>query len=1055
MLFESLATYEFFNSFVQSVLVDIFYKLSKDTFDDTLSGRKLDRVFSRALKRCIKDYKPEKIKAAKEAFLDKRIENEILAFREKKKFVKFDLFAEILSKALGETSGKQTSACIFETLRMFIAKDQKLSHEIELLYAELSMDYLQQLVKEHKDRREEHQHIVKSIQEIQKLLKDIGHPPVLNEKIKVLNKAYLKRLMEQINHSSLAWIDVQSVDSAQSEIELPALYTALMTEQTEAMLLDTKKREINHRVQVSALNQLNRDDRLVLLGDPGSGKSTFVDFICLCLAGEGLCHKIINIDLLTQPVPKNDEDEEPETQEWDHGFLLPIRIVLRELATALPQDARVPGTCKQVFDHILKQLGSHNEPHKELLLYHYFTTGTALIFFDGLDEVPDAENKREQVKAAVAAFVSEFPLCRYCVTSRIYAYQKQQWQLPDFNSTTLASFSLPLIFSFVEKWYAELGHRRGDFSEEIQGNSMDLKDRIQRLPRLQALAERPLLLTLMATIHDRKRTLPEKREQLYAEVVDVLLNRWEKRKIQHIEGKPRVIQPSLSEFLNTGADTIRQAVNGLAFDIHQKQVRSKKAANIPQDQLVNSLLNVGHPDIKPKRLIEYLQDRAGLLESRGQGVYCFPHRQFQEYLAACHLTENESPDVMAYLLFQDPDKWREVILLAGAKAARGMFDNLWNLADALCYEDFTDRVSEKRMIGAYIAGKLLIENDALERRISERNQKRLQRIISWLAGIIKNGKLPIADRADAGRILGALGDPRRGVGKNEITGLPDIVWCHIPGGSFQMGNNKGLYDEEPVHQVTLDDFYMSRYPVTQAQFTMFVDAEGYNNVGYWPEAKDANVWHDGRVKGRWDENWREKPEFYGSIFSLGNHPVVGITWYEALAFCRWLDEQLREKNEIIVWHEGEITTTKIPSGFRVILPSEAEWEYAAHGGKNYEYLWGDEITPDHANYGDTDIGATSAAGCFPKGENDYGLLDMSGNVWEWSRSHKTDYPYVPKKGSEELGAGSGTRRILRGGSFNFIAALCRCGSRNFDFPNLRVRYYGFRLVLSPVPDSEL
>jgi hypothetical protein len=159
MLFESLATCEFFNSFVQSVLVDIFYKLSKDTFDDTLSGRKLDRVFSRALKRCIKDYKPEKIKAAKEAFLDKRIENEILAFREKKKLVKFDLFAEILSKALGETGGKQTSDCMFETLRTFISKDQKLSHEIELLYAELSIDYLQQLVKEHKDRSKEHQHM--------------------------------------------------------------------------------------------------------------------------------------------------------------------------------------------------------------------------------------------------------------------------------------------------------------------------------------------------------------------------------------------------------------------------------------------------------------------------------------------------------------------------------------------------------------------------------------------------------------------------------------------------------------------------------------------------------------------------------------------------------------------------------------------------------------------------------------------------------------------------------------------------------------------------------
>jgi predicted NACHT family NTPase len=313
-----------------------------------------------------------------------------------------------------------------------------------------------------------------------------------------------------------------------------------------------------------------------------------------------------------------------------------------------------------------------------------------LLLLDGLAEVPEADQRRVHVKTAVEQFAAAFPRVRVLVTSRTYAYQKQDWKLRGFTEAVLAPFAPAQIRSFVQRWYAYVGQARGLDADDVQGRTALLNDAINRNPRLEELATRPLLLTLMASLHAwRGGTLPDQREELYADAVTLLLDQWESLKVRRRpDGTHDLIQPSLSEWLRVDQKAMRQMLHRLAFEAHRDQPQLVGTADIAQDTLVQSLMALTlNPDARPVRLIEYLRDRAGLLEPRGVGVYAFPHRTFQEYLAACHLTDTNFPDELADLLRAKPNRWREVVLLAGAKAARGIAAAPWTLAEALCFTE--------------------------------------------------------------------------------------------------------------------------------------------------------------------------------------------------------------------------------------------------------------------------------------------------------------------------------------------------------------------------------
>lgn len=924
-----------------------------------------------------------------------------------------------------------------------------------------------------------------------------------------LRHSYLNHLFTQCNQLPLAGIDPKAIGETGSRLQLGAVYTALLTKSSEGLGKDGVGEAIlgglmghkDHR-PLSAVAQLNAHPHLVLLGEPGGGKSTFVNFVILCTAGQLLGDANYNLALLTAPLPtepkeERDADTPLETQPWTHGSLLPVRVILRDFAArGLPAIGQ-PATADHLWQFICAELSQASLGEYAPFLKKALLEQGGLLCLDGLDEVPEAEdnNRRLQIKQVVEDTARALPRCRLLITSRTYAYQQQAWQLADFASTELARYTLPQIKQFVTSWYNVVALARRQDTADYAGRAQLLLQTIQDTPRLYDLAERPLLLTLMASLHAwRGGNLPEKREELYRDAVTLLLDTWEQQRVvRDTAGNPINQQPSLEQWLQVDRDQMRRFLNKLAYEAHATQTELTGTADIPATTLVMGLLEISpHKNLPPQLLLEYLRDRAGLLVPHGVGVYTFPHRTFQEYLAACHLADEDYPDEVAELARTAPNKWREVALLAGAKAGFGSAFALWSLVNALCPAP-PESHSEDPLAdswGGHLAGQLLVEAANLSQP-SRANQRTLTRVANWLAHLLRNGQLPPTERALAGRHLAKLGDPRP-----EVTDVDHMPFAFVPAGAFVMGepeSEKPPHEAikwSPQHPLTLPyGYWIGRFPVTNAHFAPFVAAGGYAEARYWPEAIAADLWKDGQIsiytyRLGLEKETRAHPADYGPDFTAPNQPRVGLSWYEALAYARWLTER---------WH----TAGWLPPDWEVTLPSEAEWEKAARGGLETPiqshlrpvadgltapqlplqandnpcrpYPWtGDEYTTEHANTKETGIGRPSAVGAFPLGTSPVGCEEMGGNVYEWTRSiwdvydvqknefmGKYDYPYQPDDGRENLTADMYHARTARTGAYGLESAFGRCAARYRFNPRSVIDLFGLRLVVVPIQRSAL
>ena len=290
-------------------------------------------------------------------------------------------------------------------------------------------------------------------------------PPIKKKLTDSLRASYLNHLFETARQLSLVGIDPKAASDADTRLNLDAVYTALLTkggEADERMMGDARAMQERGPRQLSALEQLNKHNRLVLLGDPGSGKSTFVKFVAMCLCGQLIADKQINLELLTRPLPQDDErprqkkDEKPQPQAWDHPrLLLPVLIILRDFAaTSLPAVGK-KATAQHLWAHIVAELKTATlETYADELQNELREKG-GLVLLDGLDEVPEADQRRVQIKEAVEDFAKAYPKCRVLITSRTYAYQNQDWRLPSFTSTELALFT-PGTDSQLRRWLVSI-----------------------------------------------------------------------------------------------------------------------------------------------------------------------------------------------------------------------------------------------------------------------------------------------------------------------------------------------------------------------------------------------------------------------------------------------------------------------------------------------------------------------------------------------------------------------------------------------------------------------
>jgi formylglycine-generating enzyme required for sulfatase activity len=255
------------------------------------------------------------------------------------------------------------------------------------------------------------------------------------------------------------------------------------------------------------------------------------------------------------------------------------------------------------------------------------------------------------------------------------------------------------------------------------------------------------------------------------------------------------------------------------------------------------------------------------------------------------------------------------------------------------------------------------------------------------------------------------------------TALPlAIEWITIPAGEFLMGSDKkkdgrARDDETPQHKLYLPEYRIARVPVTVAQFAAFVQATGYRTTA--EERGSAVVYTGSEWKDVKGANWSHPRGPQSDVRQKQDHPVTCVSWRDAQAFCQW-------------------------AGVR--LPTEAEWEKAARGTDGRIFPWGDDApTKDHCNFA-MNVKDTTPVGKYPRGASPYGVLDMAGNVWEWTSSLVKPYPYDAADGREDSEAGGS--RTLRGGSWDNSEIYVRCANRYRDHPDYGYGYFGFR-VLSP------
>jgi formylglycine-generating enzyme required for sulfatase activity len=806
-------------------------------------------------------------------------------------------------------------------------------------------------------------------------------------------------------------------------------------------------------VEITMRQLLSLDHRLIVTGGPGCGKTTVLLHIAWALAqaiaadNPALAEERLG---LTGPLP------------------LPIFIPLSAYALYLREQPRATEPHKRTLAAYISHYLIENQAGFDLppdFFQQLLRRGEGVILLlDGLDEVPN-EAERVKVREAIERLVTGRDNMRVVVTCRTAAYQNRTALGKGFREVKTLPLRDDHIAALVKQAYRHIYQTDPTMQvkkerELLEGIAHLEEERRRRVGQdAPPLVDSPLLVRLLLIVHySERRRLPEQRAELYMKATDAIL--------LPDYAPDEEVADQIGRAVGGSLEVHRDLIQHLAFHMHQKgekQGREVSEATLREIMRQEPL----YADMVDD-LIALTRVRGTLLEER-MGMYRFLHLAFQEYLAARYLAEIVRGEggvaAIADFLENGPlldSWWREAALLTpgylmvtSSPTAHLLLQRLAGLDKEAAVRE---RPAEVELAAVEIAATAFWEWGAPRSEWQETLNSKLTNLLTDKATAKQTQP---TRRAAVGVALARLGDPRA-----EVMDVDQMQFCYVLPGPFWMGSDTGRDDEKPQHWVEMPhSYWLGRFPVTNAQYAAFMAEGGYAEEKYWLEAKEAKQWQAGKVADWLGRETRSQPRQFGHPFDLPNHPVIGVNWYEGLAFCRWLMERWQRQG----W---------LPEKWAVRLPTEAEWEKAAQGSGQIPatpfvqpigllraelkpilalrendpqsvYIWGAKADPNRANYKESGIGATSAVGCFPGGVSPYGVEEMAGNMFEWLQSKFKGYEYQADDGREKIDASEDVR-VLRGGYFGSGQESLRCAFRDGDSPlgdhwNLN----GFRVCVSP------
>jgi formylglycine-generating enzyme required for sulfatase activity len=732
----------------------------------------------------------------------------------------------------------------------------------------------------------------------------------------------------------------------------------------------TQPDETAERKPIPLLQRLDAES-LYIPAPAGAGKSTFCRWAVLqSIAATDSAYAVPAPEEFAETAPMNLRDR------------LPLLVLLRDFHDAIDggrgrRTSHRPELEKTLAAWVDRSLADRLTGENFLA---HLRAGTAFLLLDGLDEVPVSDTRagaevypRDLVLTGLADALPAWLKAgnRVLLTSRPYGLDEDGLRKLGLPQAPLEPLPEPLQNLFVARWFHALGK-----AEQTDGLIATLRERDDLAP----LAENAMMLTALCVLWETGGRLPEDRYELYRRIVgNVLFHRF--------RDEVRQREPA------------RARLEAIAHGMHvgdRESPRESPAAEISSFEIDHILLTFAADDpynergaVEPVARREELLTRSGLLLPRPGDRAAFYHLSVQEFLAAERILRTEDDLLPVFRARSAVAGWRPTLIFLfagriGAKTPRWGTDLLARLIAEL------DRAAVKAnpAPAVFIAEALdlcLAKNFAVPEELKEA-----------FRGVALNAiedEVELQARHALGLTLGRVGDPRI-LDLRDARGNADLrAYVAVPAGTYPYGEEGQAFEIRTP-------FWIGRYPVTNQQFAAFIAAGGYGDREWWShegwvwlekqEAAEPRFWHDRR-------------------WNAPNQPVVGVSFWEAEAFCAW-------------------------AGGR--LPTEEEWEAAARGPKGLPYPWGDAWQDGICNTSEAGLGVTSPVGLFPRARPaDRAIDDLAGNVWEWCASfydrYNKDFPDA---------------RVLRGGSWGGDRDVARSAARGAGLPDARDGGIGFRVV---------